>query len=78
MYEPLHEKTNILHISESKDADQLPNNCEDDQHLCFWTLQFLYFPIQHLCIYIAYSHLRYLYSSVCVRPVHKTTLIVLS
>ena len=30
-----HYKTNILHICENKDADQLRGNREADQHLCF-------------------------------------------
>ena len=33
--EPRHEKTNILHICENKDADQLCGNREADQRLCF-------------------------------------------
>ena len=33
-YEPLHKKTTI-HISKSKDADQLRSNCEADRHLSF-------------------------------------------
>ena len=30
-----HEKTNILHKCENKDADQLHSNCKADQCLCF-------------------------------------------
>ena len=33
-FEPLHEKTNILHMR-NKDADQLRGNREADQRLCF-------------------------------------------
>ena len=34
-HEPHHEKTNVLHIYENKDADQLHGNREADQRLCF-------------------------------------------
>ena len=34
-YEPRREKTNVLHICENKDADQLRGNREADQRLCF-------------------------------------------
>ena len=33
--EPRHMKTNVLHICENKDADQLGGNREADQRLCF-------------------------------------------
>ena len=33
--EPRHEKSNVLHICENKDADQLRGNREADQRLCF-------------------------------------------
>ena len=32
-FEPMHEKTNNLHICENKGADQLRGNCEADQRL---------------------------------------------
>ena len=35
-YEPRHEKTNVLHICENKDEDQLRGNSEADQRLCFF------------------------------------------
>ena len=57
-YESCHEQTNILHICENKDTDQLRSNSEADQHLYFHYC-FQNFPL--LC----------LYSSVCVEPVQK-------
>ena len=43
-FEPRREKTNVLHICENKDADQLRGNLEADQRLCFatWVVQYLY------------------------------------
>ena len=35
IYEPHHEKTNVLHICENKGADQLRGYREADQRLCF-------------------------------------------
>ena len=34
-FEPRHEKTNVLHICVNKDDDQLRDDCEADQRLCF-------------------------------------------
>ena len=34
-FEPRHQKTNVLHICENKDADQLHGKREADQRLCF-------------------------------------------
>ena len=35
---PCHEKTNVLHICENKDADQLHGNRKADQQLCFCSI----------------------------------------
>ena len=57
-------------ICEHKGTDQLCNNCEADQRLCFATriVNFLFFLNPK---FPASSHLLCLYSSVCVRPVRK-------
>ena len=36
--EPQCEKTNVLHICENRDADQLRGNRKTDQRLCFRSL----------------------------------------
>ena len=44
-FELRHEKPNVLHICENKDADQLRGNREADGRFCFPTsiVRFLYF-----------------------------------
>ena len=64
-------------IGENKDADQLRGNREADQRLCFrYTDSTIPLLIKSNTKFQASSHLLCLYSPVCVRPVHKTTLLV--
>ena len=57
-------------ICENKDADQLRSNCAADQRLCFSYIDST-IPLLPKSDFLAFSHLLWLYSPVCVGPGRK-------
>ena len=74
-YEPVHEKTNKLHMRK-KDADQLCVTAQLISAFVYaWIVQFLFYFYQK---FQESSFILWLYSLVCVRPVQNPKLLVFS